>query len=248
MNLSQRIRQLQLLNHVLLLVGVAYVFYTGNFYLLAYSVLTCLIISVLGINIGFHRYLTHKSFETTIIVDRILLFCGTICLLGTPLTWSISHINHHAYPDTEGDPYSPHRIKVWDYLMTRFEPIKHSRLGMKQMLGNKSAMFFHNNYLKIILAYCLLLAIINPLYIIFFWAIPAVLSLYLILVTNILCHLQGYRNFDLDDKSTNNILISILTLGEGWHNNHHNNPNLWHQQEKWWELDPTGWIIKLIKR
>jgi stearoyl-CoA desaturase (delta-9 desaturase) len=132
--------------------------------------------------------------------------------------------------------------------MTRFEPIKHSRLGMKQMLGNKSAMFFHNNYLKIILAYCLLLAIINPLYIIFFWAIPAVLSLYLILVTNILCHLQGYRNFDLDDKSTNNILISILTLGEGWHNNHHNNPNLWHQQEKWWELDPTGWIIKLIKR
>jgi stearoyl-CoA desaturase (delta-9 desaturase) len=246
-NLSQKIRYLQLLNHVLFLVGLVYVYVTGQYYLLGLSVATLLTISVLGINIGFHRYLTHKSFTTNAVIDKILLFCGTLCLVGTPLTWSISHINHHAYPDKEGDPYSPHRLTLWNYLMARFEPVKHARLGMKQLLSNKSVMFFHDNYLKVIAAYCIVLALINPWYVIFFWAIPAFLALYLILITNILCHLKGYRNFDTDDKSTNNILISIITLGEGWHNNHHANPSSWNTKQQWWEFDPTATIIRLIK-
>jgi len=247
MNLSKKIRYLQLLNHILFLIGIAYVFYTGNFYLLVGSVVVFYIITVLGINIGLHRYLTHKSFKTSDIVEKILLFCGVLCLVGTPLTWSVSHINHHANPDREGDPYSPHRIKIWDYLMTRFEPVKHTRLGMRELMSNKNVMFFHNHYLKIILAYCLILAVINPVLIIFLWSIPALLSLYGILITNILCHINGYRNFDTKDESRNNIFVSILTLGEGWHNNHHADPKNWNTKRKWWELDPTAFIIRLIK-
>lgn len=229
------------------LLGLTYCITTGNFYLLYYSLVTLMCIVVLGINIGFHRYLTHRSFKTTIVTEYILLFFGTIGLLGTPLTWSISHINHHAYPDKEGDPYSPHRLSTWDYLMTRFEPVKHARLGMKQLMANKACMFFHNNYLKVILFYCLFLFLLNPLFVIFLFSIPAVLALYLILITNILCHTRGYRNFDTDDKSTNNILISILTLGEGYHNNHHKNPSDYNNQYKWYEIDITGLIIRLIK-
>lgn len=247
MNLSQQIRLIQLFNHVLLVLGLIYCIVTGSYYLLLFSFITLMTIVVLGINIGFHRYLTHKSFTTNKFIEHILLFCGTIALLGTPLTWSISHINHHAYPDKQGDPYSPHRISTWDYLMTRFEPVKHARLGMKQLTMNKTCMFYHNNYLRVISIYCLLLVLINPLFVLYFFSIPATLALYLILVTNILCHTRGYRNFDTNDHSTNNILISILTLGEGYHNNHHNDPSNYNNRVKWYELDITGIIIRMIK-
>lgn len=131
--------------------------------------------------------------------------------------------------------------------MTRFEPVKHSRLGMKELLANKNVMFFHNHYLKVILVYCLVLMMIDPVLVIFLWSVPALLSLYGILGTNILCHIKGYRNFDTDDKSYNNIFISIITLGEGWHNNHHADPKNWDTKKNWWELDPTAFVIRMIK-
>lgn len=245
--MSQKIRSLQLLNHALTVCGLLYCFLNNEFSILFYSLFTLVLMVVLGINIGFHRYLTHRSFKTNIVIEHILLFCGTISLLGTPLTWSISHINHHAYPDIEGDPYSPHRISTWDYLMTRFEPVKHARLGMRQLTQNNCCMFFHTNYLKVIGFYCLILLLINPLLIVYMFSIPATLALYLILLTNILCHTKGYRNYDTKDNSTNNILITILTLGEGYHNNHHHDPSNYSNRVKWYEIDITGMIIRIIK-
>lgn len=247
MNTSQQIRTIQLFNHVSFIVALAYCFITGYYLLLYYTLFTLFCMVVLGINIGFHRYLTHKSFKTNIVTEHILLFCGTIALLGTPLSWSISHINHHAYPDVEGDPYSPNRIKLWDYLMTRFEPVKHSRLGMRQLTQNKTCMFYHNHYLNIILVYLIVLLLINPLLVLFMFSVPCTLALYLILVTNILCHTKGYRNYNTKDKSTNNLLISILTLGEGYHNNHHKDPSNYSNRVRWFELDITGMIIRMIK-
>ena len=247
MTLAEKIRSLQLANHILAVVGIVYVIVTKEYHLLYGAIITMYLMQVLGVNIGFHRYLTHRSFSTYNIVDKVLLFFGTISLVGTPLSWSISHINHHAYTDIEGDPYSPHRIKSWDYLMTRFEPIKHSRLGMRQMTQNKSCMFFHNHYLTVIGVYCILLFLINPLYVIYYWSIPSLLVLYLTLVTNIMCHTKGYRNYDTKDCSTNNTLISVLTMGEGYHNNHHNDPSNYNNRVRWFELDITALVIRMIK-
>jgi fatty-acid desaturase len=241
------IRTLQLVNHVLFVIGVGVAFYFNQLSLLVLAGVMGIVFSVVGINIGYHRYLTHRSFETYPIIDKILLTVGSLCLVGSPLGWAISHINHHAYADADGDPYSPSRIKMWDFLMTRFEPVKHQRLGIKTLMRDKTAMWLHNNYYKTIVIYCIALALINPMLIIYCWAIPTVIVLYLLLLTNIVCHLHGYRNHNTDDMSHNNIWISIITLGEGWHNNHHANPSKWHQGERWFELDPSSWIIRLIK-
>lgn len=248
MNLSQKIRTLQIINHGLFLAGLIYIIVTNQYQFLIGIVIVMYLMQVLGINIGFHRYLTHRSFKTNLIIDKILVFFGVITLVGTPLSWCISHVNHHAYPDKEGDPYSPHRIKVWDYLMSRFEPVKHSRIGLKTLMANKTVMFFHTHYFKVIFAYCLILFSINPWFVILFWSMPSLLAMYLILVTNILCHVTGYRNYETDDKSTNNVLVSVLTLGEGWHNNHHKFPQEYYNRKKYWEIDITGMIIKLIKK
>ena len=241
------IRTLQLINHVLTIIGVWYAVYFNQLYLLVLAGTIGIIFSVIGINIGYHRYLTHRSFETYPIIDKLLVTVGSLCLVGSPLGWAISHINHHAYADDEGDPYSPNRIKLWDFLMTKFDPVKHQRLGIKPLMRNNTVMWLHNNYYKTIIAYCTVLAIISPVLIIYCWAIPTVIVLYLLLFTNIVCHLNGYRNHITNDKSHNNIFISIVTLGEGWHNNHHANPSKWQQGERWFELDPTSWIIRLIK-
>jgi stearoyl-CoA desaturase (delta-9 desaturase) len=246
MKQAQQIRLLQLLNHIAVIVGLTFAFY-GYATLLLYSIIIGIVFSVVGINIAYHRYLAHQSFQTYPIIEKILLLVGCLCLVGSPLAWAVSHINHHAYADKDGDPYSPNRIKLWDFLMTRFEPVKHQRLGLSRLLKNKTVMVLHNNYLKIIGIYCLVLCIFNPLFVIYFWCIPSVIVLYLLLATNIVCHLTGYRNHNTDDLSQNSIVMSILTLGEGWHNNHHANPSKWAQGERWFEFDPTAWIIRLIK-
>lgn len=60
--------------------------------------------------------------------------------------------------------------------------------------------------------------------------------------------MYGYKNFDTTDQSHNNVFMSILTFGESWHNNHHANAMSWKQGVKWWEIDPTSWIIAVIKK
>jgi stearoyl-CoA desaturase (delta-9 desaturase) len=248
MSQASKIRILQLINHVLLVLGVSWVVYTGQWYLLGISLAVGFVFCVFGINIALHRYITHQSFETYPVIEKILLTIGCLCLLGSPLGWAISHINHHAYADKEGDPYSPHRLTLWDYLMTRFEPIKHQTTGARRLLRNKNVVFLQKHYFLIIAMYCVTLAVIDPLLIIFAWSIPSLIALYLLLINNIVCHMHGYKNFDTADESRNNILMSVFTFGESWHNNHHANARAWQQGEKWWELDPTSWIIKIIKK
>jgi stearoyl-CoA desaturase (delta-9 desaturase) len=63
-----------------------------------------------------------------------------------------------------------------------------------------------------------------------------------------LTHYHGYRNHNTNDCSTNSWISTLITYGDGWHNNHHYNPSNFTTQEKWWEIDPAGWIIRLIKK
>lgn len=248
MSQGTKIRNIQLVNHVLAIIGLVWVFYTSQWNFLIVSSLVSFLFCVLGINIALHRYLTHQSFETYPVIEKMLLTISCLCLLGSPLGWAISHINHHAYADREGDPYSPHRLSLWDFLMTRFEPIKHQTSGARRLLRNKNVMFLQEHYFLPIVVYCIILAIINPWLIIFAWAIPSLIALYLLLLNNIVCHMYGYKNFNTPDESRNNIIMNLFTFGESWHNNHHANARNWQQGIKWWEFDPTSWIIRLIKK
>lgn len=248
MSQGDKIRKLQLVNHALSAIGVYWLLYSNQWYFLWISLIVVFLFCTLGINIALHRYITHQSFETYPIIEKILLTISCLCLLGSPLGWAISHINHHAYADKEGDPYSPHRLSIWDFLMTKFEPIKPQTSSTRRLLKNKNVMFLQKHYFLPIIVYCVVLAIIDPWLVIFAWSIPSLIVLYLLLLNNIVCHLYGYRNYTTNDQSHNNIIMSILTFGESWHNNHHANPKDWKQGKKWWELDPTSWIIRIIKK
>ena len=95
--------------------------------------------------------------------------------------------------------------------------------------------------------YVAILFSVNPLLVIFAYAIPTVLVLHSTSAIIVIAHIHGYKNHNVDDESRNSWIASLITLGEGWHNNHHANSKAWNNQERWWELDPPAWIIRLIK-
>ena len=248
MNHNVFTRGLQIFNHVLFVFGLVYCYYTSVWSLLGYSVLIYWFIGVFGINVGYHRLISHKSFETHPWIEMALGLIGVITTIGSPLAWTALHRQHHGHAETEKDPHSPYQIGwfrawfgFWD--VTVIEP-----KYIKDIRKKPFYKFTHKYYFAIIALYVLILGLINPILIIFVYAIPSVFVLHSTSAIIVIAHIHGYKSHKLDDESLNSWIASLATLGEGWHNNHHANSKNWKQGEQWWELDPPAWIIRLIKK
>lgn len=244
-----KVRALQVVNHLLFAVGIAYVVMTGAYSYALVGLLSYWGLGVLGINIGYHRLLAHRSFSTYPIVEKVLSVIGVITSVGSPLAWVTLHRMHHKTTETAADPHSPYLLgnfRAW----FGFWNITHLDLNLsKDIRKDKFQKRLHKYYFEIILVYCAALAVIDPMLIIFAYCIPACLCLHSSSAIIVIAHRQGYKTHDLGiDEARNSWVASLITLGEGWHNNHHHNPRAWSNQEKWWELDPNAWLIKLIRR
>lgn len=246
---SNQVRSLQLINHLLLIAGLFYMYFTSEFYLLLVSLVTFWIVGVLGINIGYHRLLSHRSFKTNKFWQVLCSLCGVVTVIGSPIAWVAVHRQHHQLTDQPGDPHSPHVLGntqawfgLWGNTKLNLNLVKDLRKDNLQRL-------IHKEYLLIILLYGVILYAINPLYVIFVYAIPACLSLHAASAVVVLGHRHGYRTHDLGlDRSTNSWIANIITLGDGWHNNHHARPYAWNNQERWWEWDLPALVIRIIKK
>lgn len=251
MNLShnQTVRLLQIINHVLLLVGLYYVISTDEYQLLWYSLFTYWVTGILGINIGLHRLLSHRSFKTYKPIEIVLSLIGVITTVGSPLAWAAIHRQHHRKCETYGDPHSPYILGkfrawfgIWDYVRIDLKLIRDFRESSFQR-------FLHKHYLEIIAVYCLILCLINPLFLIFIYAIPACLCLHSTSAIIVIAHIHGYKSHPLKyDESRNSWIANLITLGEGWHNNHHAKPYAWSNWERWWEFDIPSLVIRVIKK
>ena len=245
---NQTVRGLQIVNHLLLVGGVAWAIYSANYHYLLTSLLFYWTVGILGINVGFHRLISHRSFKTNRIIEKILALIGCITTVGSPLAWAAIHRQHHRSCEKEGDPHSPYLIgnlKAWFgfWNLSSLSP----RL-IRDLRSDEFYKFLHKNYFYIILLYCIILAIIDPLLIIFAYAIPACLCLHSSSAIIVIAHRHGYKTHQLkNDQSRNSWIANIITMGEGWHNNHHAKPYAWTNWEKWWEWDIPSLIIKTIK-
>ena len=247
MSLNFKIRALQWFNHIPALFGIYYVFYTREYYWLVISLISFLIIGVIATVVSLHRMLTHKAFKTYPWLEKFLSFITVYSTLGPSIAWVGVHRLHHATADTEKDPHSPHNgiLKVWLGYGWNVENIPLSYV--KDLMKSKLHRWMFDNYFKIIFATAILLTIIHPLLAVFVYFLPAVMTFHGTSAVNVLSHTHGYRNYDTRDKSTNSWIANIISLGDGWHNNHHRNPSNYYSGERWWEIDPCGWLIKLIK-
>lgn len=245
MNHNLQVRVLQIITHILFLYGIYYCFASSEWMMLMYSIFIYWFIGVFGINIGYHRLISHRSFETYKPVEYLLGLIGVITTVGSPMAWTALHRTHHRHTETEQDPHSPYQLGWWRAWFGFWKVDKISPKMIKDIRTEKFYKVTHKYYSHIILAYIALLALIDPIWIVFGYAIPAVLVLHSTSAIIVIAHIHGYKTHRLEnDESRNSWIASLITLGEGWHNNHHANSRAWNNQEQWWELDPPAWIIK----
>ena len=255
MNLNTKVRLLQTLNHIVTIPAIGYAIYTQQYYLFTIAFISWLIIGPISSVITLHRLLTHRSFKTYAWLETVLSYVSVISTVGPTISWVALHRQHHTRSDREGDPHSPYidgkfnfiqAVKVWlgyDWQISNI-PVTY----VKDLMRSPTHRFIFNNYFKIIFAFSLILLAIDPVLWLFVYVVPASMTVHLIGVVNVLGHSHGYRNYETPDKSTNSWIANIVSLGDGWHNNHHANGGNYYSGEKWWEWDLMGYIIYLIKK
>jgi stearoyl-CoA desaturase (delta-9 desaturase) len=250
MNLNTKIRLLQAFNHIVALLAIMYALGAEQYYLLGIAFVSWLVIGPLSSVVTLHRLLTHRSFKTYEWVESVLSVISVISTIGPTISWVGLHRQHHATSDRTGDPHSPYidgkfnlvqAVKVWwgyDWDIPNI-PLAYVKDLMKKPVHK----FIFNNYFKIIFVFSLILLLINPLLWLFIYVVPASITVHLIGVVNVLGHHHGYRTYETKDASTNSWIANLVSLGDGWHNNHHaGKPNT-----HWWEWDLMAQFIKLIR-
>lgn len=226
-----------------------FLLYKNNFLFYVYAMLSILFITKLGQSIAQHRYFSHRSFKTNKITETILGLAATLSTTGSILHYSLIHRYHHTYSDTEKDMHSPANGDSWRIWFGMLDTNKTSKLDprkIKDLLGIKSVKFFQNYYWPTIVLYVFILYLADPILVILCYMLPVGYSKFCTGIQGTLNHKIGYRNFDTNDNSTNNLILNIITLGEGSHNNHHYNQGNYNFgfTGKIKEFDFSAFIIK----
>jgi stearoyl-CoA desaturase (delta-9 desaturase) len=223
--------------HLMLIPGVIY----GELWMWIAGFLWWQVIAIVSISGGYHRYYSHFSFKAPNWYPYVVNFLGIFAGAGPAMTWAAVHRQHHAYSDTEDDPHS-HHVKGWFpvYVNTWGWGFQIKRRFIKRLMQDSILRWFYNNYFRLNIAIIFVLAAIDPLLMIFGYALPVVLAFHGYGLLNILGHRDGQPN--------NSWVANILTAGEGWHANHHKRGGDYRIGWTKWQFDPTAKFIELIRR
>ncbi len=236
MTYGTKLRLLWLANAI----TASYSLYVGEY--LWVAVLFCFLFVVVGGYAGWHRYFTHRSYQTSKFISRKLLWWGALQSLGKPITVISLHRHHHAHSDTDTDVHSPTNLSWWQITLGYYKEPKVSRKYIKDLIKDKDIKFLQKYYFHIIVTFNLILLLIDP---ILPGLVLGISNMWAIFTSGFILNYLNHRH----GKSNNNWLYALLTFGEGWHDNHHEDSKRYSNQIKWYQLDPTGWIIKyFLKR
>ncbi len=217
----------------------------------------------IGICLGFHRLLTHGSFQTYAPVRWTLALLGGLAGEGTATDWVSNHRQHHALSDKPGDPHSPRDGAWWSHIWwtayTRESQAQatHYNRWAPDLERDPSMRIIGYLFLPSQFALAALLGgigyAIGGEYMaasLVIWGIfvRLVAVLHSTWFVNSASHMWGYKNYETTDDSRNNWWVALITYGEGWHNNHHAYPRMPPHGHKWWEVDLTFRTIRLMQR
>ena len=208
----------------------------------------------LGICVGYHRLLTHRSFRCPRALEYALALFGSLSLHGAPIEWVTHHRQHHQYPDQDGDPHNARQSFWWSHVMWIFwtrSPEAWQKLNERyvpDLLRVPFYGFLARMYPWLALLLSLLLYVLGGWpFVVWGVFVRLVLTYHCTFLVNSASHGFGYQSFPTNDLSTNCWWVALLSYGEGWHNNHHAFPTSARHGLKAWELDPTYWFIRLLR-
>jgi len=205
----------------------------------------------LGVTLGFHRLLTHRSLEVPKWLEYFLVFCGVLSAQGGVIDWVGLHRIHHKHSDNTPDPHDSNQGFLWSHIgwMLHEIPADPEIPKYTQDINSDPVyQFFSKYFILIQVAFGLLLYALGgwPFVI---WGVFVRLAVvfHCTWFVNSATHKFGYRTFDPNDQSRNCWWVALLTYGEGWHNNHHAYPYSARHGLQWWELDITWLTIRFLE-
>lgn len=225
----------------------------------------------MGVTVGYHRMLTHRSFQTYRPIRTFWTVLGALAAQKSPIEWCATHRKHHALSDKPGDPHSPHENApgFWNSL----KGFWHAHAGWivtghlirtdqqryaPDLLQDPVAVWIHRTWEPVWFPLTFLLPTVIA------WAITGTgegallgflwggcarvfLVQHITFSVNSVCHLFGSRDYQASDQSRNNFLCGLLSAGEGFHNNHHAFPTSARHGLEWWQLDASWYVIRLMQ-
>jgi len=205
---------------------------------------------IFAIGAGYHRYFSHRAYSTSRAFQFILAFLTQTTAQKSVLWWAAKHRHHHLHSDTEQDVHSPrHKGFVYSHVGWIFAR-KHNTTDLVKLADfarYPELMFLHKFELLPAIALailCFLAAGWSGLVVGFFWS--TVLVYHATFCINSLAHVSGRKRYVTGDDSRNNWLLALFTMGEGWHNNHHACQSSVRQGFRWWEIDATYYILRVL--
>jgi stearoyl-CoA desaturase (delta-9 desaturase) len=216
------------------------------------AVICCIalyVIRIFGVTAGYHRYFSHKTFKTSRVMQFILAWIAQSSMQRGVLWWASHHRDHHAHSDKEGDPHSPIRETfIKSHVMWLWAEGSDQPRSRVRDLERYPELIWLNKYWVIppLVTAALVTLFFGLPGLLIGFCLSTVLTWHATFMVNSVAHLFGKRRFETTDQSRNNWFVALLTLGEGWHNNHHHYMNSVRQGFRWWEFDVTYYVLKAM--
>jgi stearoyl-CoA desaturase (Delta-9 desaturase) len=220
----------------------------------AKALILCAVIAplqVLSVTVGYHRYFSHRSFKTSRAMQFILAFWSQTSAQKGVLWWAGHHRYHHKHSDQPDDIHSPKDGIWWSYAgWILHGSSRKTRLDQVPDLAKFPELVLINSfpYTPALLLALLCYAIAGSAGVVvgFIWS--TILSYHATFANNCFAHIFGTRPYETTDTSRNNWFLALITLGEGWHNNHHRYPGSARNGFLWWEVDVTYYVLLLLSK
>lgn len=204
------------------------------------------------VSAGYHRYFSHRAFKTSRTLQFILALGGTLSVQKGVLWWAANHRIHHRYADQPGDVHSPSRDGIWWahvgwILSSRYVETDWKRI--KDFARYPELRWLNRHYLVPPIGLAVLLFAFGGAWALLWgFFVSTTLLWHGTFCINSFAHLIGTRRFATPDTSRNNLALALITMGEGWHNNHHHLPSAANQGIRWWEIDATYYLLLALAR
>jgi stearoyl-CoA desaturase (delta-9 desaturase) len=238
--------------------------YTGVSFVAVMTAFAMYVIRGIGVTGGYHRLLAHRAFKTSRFVQFLFALAGSLAVQGGPIWWVSHHRSHHRDTDTDEDIHSPVTRGMWKahmgWMMTD-EAFNENGANSRDLHKFAELKFLQRYYVWLVLLEIIGLFGFGSIWawvfpesgtsglqmLVWGFFISTVFTWHVTFMVNSVCHRYGSQPYDTKDASTNNVFVGVLGFGEGWHNNHHYYPNSARHGLRWWQLDTTWWLIRLLQ-
>jgi stearoyl-CoA desaturase (Delta-9 desaturase) len=261
-NNSEAIDWLRVIPFILMHLACLLVFFVGWSPIVLWVAVFSYLLRMFAITAFYHRYFSHKAFKTSRIFQFIFALLGASATQRGPIWWASHHRRHHRFSDTDYDIHSPKHGFLWSHMgwflcLKNFtmqencvrDLMKYPELRWLDRFDIIVPIIFAvtlwgcGEYLELYYPH---LQVTGGQMLVWGYFVSSIVLIHCTLCVNSLAHVLGSKRFETKDDSRNNGFLALLTLGEGWHNNHHHYPISARQGFYWWEIDVSFYILKLM--